>query len=123
MSVLDELSDGARKVFLANVGAVAFGAEKSKDLIDDLIKKGEITVEQGKKLDGELKRRVVDSSTTINDTVLEQHMKGMTDEERAAFVAKVSDFAAKAKATDVPVETTAEEKPAADADSASADAA
>lgn len=122
MSVLDELSDGARKVFLANVGAVAFGAEKSKDLIDDLIKKGEITVEQGKKLDGELKRRVVDSSTTINDTVLEQHMKGMTDEERAAFVAKVNAFAAaSAKPADAPAEDAEEAKPADGKDAAKAE--
>ena len=32
-----------RKIFLAGVGAIATSAEKSKDLIDKLVEKGELT--------------------------------------------------------------------------------
>ena len=33
------------KVFLAGVGALATTVEKSQEIVDDLVKKGEITVE------------------------------------------------------------------------------
>ena len=50
------LSEGLKTIFLAGVGAVAVTAEKSKEIIDDLVKKGELTMEQGKVLNEELKR-------------------------------------------------------------------
>jgi polyhydroxyalkanoate synthesis regulator phasin len=56
MSNLD-FGEGLRKVFLAGVGALATTYEKSQSLVDDLVKKGELTVEQGKALNTELKRR------------------------------------------------------------------
>ena len=40
--------DGLRKVFLAGVGALATTVEKSQEIVDDLVKKGELTVEQGR---------------------------------------------------------------------------
>ncbi|MCI1219102.1 MAG: hypothetical protein LKF99_00965 [Bifidobacterium sp.] len=52
-----DFGDGLRKVFLAGVGALATTVEKSQEIIDDLVKKGEITVEQGKTLNTELKRK------------------------------------------------------------------
>ena len=45
-----KLSEGLKTVFLAGVGAVAVTGEKSKQLIDDLVKRGELTVEEGKTL-------------------------------------------------------------------------
>lgn len=50
-----------KKVLLAGIGAVATTVEKSQEMVDTLIKKGEITVEQGKVLNEELKRNVQDS--------------------------------------------------------------
>lgn len=52
-----KLGDGLRKVFLAGVGALATTVEKGQEIVDDLVKKGELTVEQGKSLNTELKRR------------------------------------------------------------------
>ena len=43
---------------LAGVGAVAVTAEKSKELLDEMVKKGELTVEQGKVLNEELKHNI-----------------------------------------------------------------
>ena len=40
-----EISDGLRKIFLAGVGAVATTADAAKDLVDQLVKKGELTVD------------------------------------------------------------------------------
>ena len=47
---MDKLSDNLKKIFLAGIGAVAVTAEKSKDLLDEMVEKGELTVEQGKAL-------------------------------------------------------------------------
>ena len=45
-----ELGNGLKKLLLAGVGTVAVTAEKSKEILDELVKKGELTVEQGKVL-------------------------------------------------------------------------
>ena len=55
---MDTLSDNLKKIFLAGIGAVAVTAEKSKDLLDEMVEKGELTVEQGKVLNEELKHNV-----------------------------------------------------------------
>ena len=49
--------DGLRKVFLAGVGALATTVEKSQEIVDDLVKKGELTVEQGKALNADSSTR------------------------------------------------------------------
>lgn len=55
-----DFGDGLRKVFLAGVGALATTVEKSQEIADDLVKKGELTVEQGKALNAELKHKVAE---------------------------------------------------------------
>ena len=84
MSISEEL----RKVLLAGIVAVAATAEKSKDLVDALVAKGELTVEQGKVLNEELKRNVSESiqqakekkAASSQNKVLEQ-MDQMTPEQ------------------------------------------
>ena len=68
MADFDLLGDGLRKVLLAGIGALATGYEKSSELVDELVKKGEITVEQGKALNTELKRKV---SETVDEAAAE----------------------------------------------------
>lgn len=63
------LSDGLKKIFLAGVGAAATTAEAAKDLVDQLVAKGELTVEQGKVLNEELRHNVkekVNDHVTVN---------------------------------------------------------
>lgn len=55
---MDGLGENLNKVMLAGVGAVAVTAEKSKELLDEMVKKGELTVEQGKVLNEELKHNI-----------------------------------------------------------------
>ena len=82
------ISEELRKVLLAGIGAVATTAEKSKDLVDALVAKGELTVEQGKVLNEELKRNVSESiqqakekkAASSQNKVLEQ-MDQMTPEQ------------------------------------------
>ncbi|BDR53794.1 hypothetical protein KIM372_17010 [Bombiscardovia nodaiensis] len=49
--------DGLRKVMLAGIGALATGVEKGQEIVDQLVQKGELTVEQGKQLNTELKHK------------------------------------------------------------------
>ena len=42
-----ELGEGLKKILLAGIGTAAVTAEKSKEILDELVKKGELTVEQG----------------------------------------------------------------------------
>ena len=59
-----ELGDGLKKLLLAGVGTVAVTAEKSREILDELVKKGELTVEQGKVLNQELKHNIKDTIKT-----------------------------------------------------------
>lgn len=108
MALFDDLSDGVRKVFLAGVGAVAIGAEKSQELVEDLIKKGELTVEQGKDLNEELTRKVRETTNEATDNILRTKLRSMTSEEREAWVDRARKIVEDLEAEDVEVEVEAE---------------
>ena len=55
---MDSFGENVKKLLLAGIGAVAVTAEKSKDLLDEMVQKGELTVEQGKVLNEELKHNI-----------------------------------------------------------------
>ena len=55
---MEKLSEGLKKILLAGIGTVAVTAEKSKDVLDEMVKRGELTVEQGKVLNKELKHNL-----------------------------------------------------------------
>ncbi|WP_026510862.1 MULTISPECIES: phasin family protein [unclassified Butyrivibrio] len=59
---MDNLTDGLKKILLAGVGAVALTAEKAGEILEEMVEKGEITVEQGKALNQELKRTVKENA-------------------------------------------------------------
>ncbi|WP_462414372.1 phasin family protein [Eisenbergiella tayi] len=64
-----DITEGIKKIFLAGVGAVATTGEAAKNLIDNLVEKGELTVEQGKVLNEELKRNTkekINKHVTVN---------------------------------------------------------
>ena len=63
---MDQLGESIRKLILAGIGAAAVTKEKGESMLHDLVKKGELTVEQGKVLNEELKRNVKEA---IRDNV------------------------------------------------------
>ena len=105
------LGEGLRTIFLAGVGAVATSAEKSQQIIDELVKKGELTVDQGKVLNSELTRKAQgaakgafagatdaaakarDAVDDVKDAALKARLSVMSDEERAEYVARVAKIA------------------------------
>ena len=85
---MDKLSDNLKKIFLAGIGAVAVTAEKSKDLLDEMVEKGELTVEQGKVLNEELKHNVkkkVNALKPASAEELSDLLDKMTPEQIAAL--------------------------------------
>ena len=105
-----DLTEGIRKLFLASVGAVAMGAEKSQEVVEDLVKKGELTVEQGKTLNQELTRKAKEVLENTSDSALRAHLASMTPEERAAYAEKVAQMSADIDAASVKVEVDEAEK-------------
>ena len=92
------LSDGFKDIFLAGVGAMAITGEKTKELVDQLISKGELTVDQGRQINTELKHKAEQAVATVRYDALEARMAAMTPEERAEFAAKAAEIAARVDA-------------------------
>lgn len=116
------VTDPFRDIFLAGVGALAIGAEKSKEIVNQLVQKGQITVDQGKEILGNLKDTASEKGAQVRDDIIAAQMKSMTKEEREAFVAKIADIASRAdEANDAAVAEAVKEAAEADAkdDSAS----
>lgn len=89
------LNDEMKKVLLAGVGAIATTVEKSSEIVDTLIKKGEITVEQGKVLNEELKRNIKDTVKSRNanpSSDLLSQLEGLSDVEIAAIKLKLAEM-------------------------------
>ncbi len=90
---MDNVTDAFKNVFLAGVGALALGAEKSKELVDDLVAKGQITVEQGKDMTDDLVSRGAEATTRLQDEILAARLRAMTKEQRDEYAAKVAEMA------------------------------
>ena len=109
-----ELGEGIKKILLAGIGTAAVTAEKSKEVLDELVKKGELTVEQGKVLNQELKHNIKESvMKNVNVTLkpsnpdeLKEVLGKMTPDQLAALKEQIS----KMQAKDVDAEETAEEE-------------
>ena len=115
-----DIMGGLNKAFLATVGAVAITAEKSQQAVEDLVKKGELTVQQGKSLNQELSRKAKEAAQETTDGALRTFLEALSDEDRAAYAAKVAQMAADIEAAKVTVdvEDGVEEEPASQAEPA-----
>ena len=69
------IADGLKDVFLAGVGAMALGAEKTQELVESLI------------------------ATALKHDVLEAQRARMTSEQRAEFAKKAAEIAARDSVT------------------------
>lgn len=80
-----KFGDGIKTIILAGVGAVAYSAEKGQEIIGELVKKGEITVEQGKDLSSDLQRSFKESmgKRGIDIDEISEKVSKMSSEELA----------------------------------------
>ena len=83
---MEKLGESLKKLLLIGIGTAAVTAEKSKEVLDDLVKKGELTVEQGKVLNKELKHNIKE---TLKDNV-NVSVKASTPEELQPLLEKMT---------------------------------
>lgn len=123
---MSNIEDGFKNIFLAGIGVLAYTGEKSKEVIDQLIAKGEITLDQGRELNEELQRKATETTSNLRDSALEARLKAMTPEQRDDFVKRAAEIAKAQNEADASkvVEAEAviiEEEPAEEAAEAKAD--
>lgn len=115
---MEKLGDTLKKVILAGIGTAAVTAEKSKEILEEMVKKGELTVEQGKVLNEELKHNIKQTvKENVNVSVkpstpeeLDELLGKMTPEQIAALKAKLQEVeTAQAAETPTDADTTEEE--------------
>ena len=90
---MEGLGENVKKLLLVGVGAAATTVEKSKEILDDLVEKGELTVEQGKALNEELKHNIKKTvEENVNNTEkadpveeLDELLEKMTPEQIEAL--------------------------------------
>lgn len=83
-----------KNVLLAGIGSVAMTYEKASEIIDEMVKKGEITVNQGKDLTKELKIKLnnnVDKAGHKIDEVM-NGLQNMTKEELQMLKRKIEEL-------------------------------
>lgn len=82
MTQIEELF---KNLAMAGIGAVAIGYEKGQKIVDELIKRGEMTVEEGKVFNEELQRRLKKEPMKAADV----DVAAMSPEERAELLKKL----------------------------------
>ena len=105
---MDQLGEGLRKLILAGVGAAAATKEKSEVFFQELVRKGELTVEQGRVLNEELKhnlREAILENVTVNVLDMSEDImssvKDMDDEQLEALKQCIRDAEQARKAEEV----------------------
>ena len=83
---MGKLGEGLKKVMLAGVGGAAITAEKSVEILDELAKKGEETVERGKVMNQELKYNL---KKTVKEN-MNVSVKASTPEELDELLEKMT---------------------------------
>ena len=91
--IMNNFGEDLRKLVLAGLGAVAVTAEKSKDVVDQLFKKGELTVEQGKVLNEELKHNVAEKlREPVSTETISKDLEKMDVEDLEKLKAKIEEL-------------------------------
>lgn len=90
---MNNFSEDLKKVLLAGLGAVAVTAEKSKEVVEQLVKKGELTVEQGKVLNEELKHNVAEKlRNPITADHISKDLEKVSDDDLETLKAKIEEL-------------------------------
>lgn len=80
-----------KKLLLAGIGTMAVTYEKAEAMVNELVKKGEIAVNEGKELNEELKRKIDSSGKTEKNQTME-NIKKMVSELQFASKKDIEDL-------------------------------
>lgn len=94
--MLSQMSNDLKKILLAGIGAAATSIEKSEEMVKDLVSKGELTIEQGKVMNQELKHKFQEAEKHAKAV----HVEKMSKEERAALKRQLEELEAKEQAAE-----------------------
>lgn len=92
-NVVDNITDTFQNIFLAGVGALSIGGEKAKDVVDGLVERGQVTVEQGRKINEELKHKAYESRSKFREDSVRAYVKSLSPDERDSFADQVAALA------------------------------
>lgn len=92
-NVTDNIAESFQNIFLAGVGALALGGEKAKVIIDDLVDRGQVTVEQGRKINAELKHKAAEGTSKFHEESVRAYVKSLSPEDRASFIERMAALA------------------------------
>lgn len=82
-----------KKIFLAGVGLTSTSVEKAEKLINEMVEKGRVTVQEGKDLQSELKRKITDKRPVQKDEL--DYLDYASKEEVAALEVKLDELGKK----------------------------
>lgn len=82
-----------KKIFLAGVGLTSTSVEKAEKLINEMVEKGRVTVQEGKDLQSELKRKITDKRPVQKDEL--DNLDYASKEEVAALEVKLDELGKK----------------------------
>ena len=71
-------------IFFLGIGAASITYEKSMEIINDMVKKGKLTLEEGKQIGDELRKTMKEKASIINDN----NKKYLTKEEVLKIIAE-----------------------------------
>ena len=115
---MDQITSGLRKLLLAGIGAAAIAKEKGGEVLELLSKRGEVTVEQGKVLNEELKHSVKEAirdNVTVHVVRPEEDLDNLDDAQLEALRQRVQaaqEKRAQAAPAQAPIKPETETEPA-----------
>jgi polyhydroxyalkanoate synthesis regulator phasin len=92
-NVTDNIAESFQNIFLAGVGALSIGGEKAKVVLDDLVARGQVTVEQGRKINEELKHKAADGTSKFHEDSVRAYVKSLSPEDRSKFAESMAALA------------------------------
>lgn len=92
-NITSNLSETFQNIFLAGVGALSLGGEKAKEVIDDLVARGQVTVDEGLKMNEELKHKASASVNKVREESIRAYVRSLSPEERIAFAEQMAQIA------------------------------
>ena len=85
---MEKGSDYLRKLVVAGVGAAELGYEKLGQVVDECVKRGEVTVEKGRALNEELKHKRAESAPADSEKS-DINVEELSAEQRAKLLEKL----------------------------------
>jgi polyhydroxyalkanoate synthesis regulator phasin len=86
---MEDMDNYLRKILVAGVGAAELSYEKMGEIINECVKRGEVTVERGRALNEELKHKCKEAVSPDGEKGADFDVEKLTADERARLLEKL----------------------------------